>query len=57
MALPNPPTRLHHRDFTARRPDMETGICRDLRTTCARSDYRVNDITALSARQGAAAWR
>jgi hypothetical protein len=36
---------------------METGICRDLRTTCARSDYRVNDITALSARQGAAAWR
>lgn len=44
-------------DFAARRPDMETGICRDLRTTCARSDYRVNGITALSARQGAAAWR
>lgn len=33
---------------------METGICRDLRTTCARSDYRVNGITALSARQGVA---
>lgn len=34
--------------------DISTGICRDLRTTCARSDYRANGITALSARQGAA---
>lgn len=40
----------HHRPSA----DVRIGICRDLKTTCARFDYRVNDITALSPTQGVA---
>lgn len=51
MPIHNPASSSGHHRPSA---DVRIGICRDLKTTCARFDYRVNDITALSPTQGAA---
>lgn len=51
MPIHNPASSSGHHRPSA---DVRIGICRDLKTTCARFDYRVNDITALSPTQGVA---
>lgn len=48
MPIHNPASSSGHHRPSA---DVRIGICRDLKTTCARFDYRVNDITALSPTQ------